>query len=66
MKSGFKIMMFFYGSMIGVPLLLWIVSILSALDIFLTVRIVLGILIAIGSIIFGAAGIREVFIHGNR
>ncbi len=64
--SGFRYMMFFYGAMIGMPLLLWLMSILSALDMLPEIRLVLGALIGIGSIIFGVVGIREVFVHGRR
>jgi hypothetical protein len=65
-RSGFRYMMFFYGAMAGVPVLLWLLSVLSAIDTANIAKIFLGFLIAIGSIIFGVVGIKEVFVHGKR
>ncbi len=59
-------MFFSYLTMMGVPVLLVLLA-LSAL--FLPhrgIQTILLILIAAGAVVYGAIGIREVFIHGGR
>ncbi len=67
--SGFNIMAMFYGSMIAVPLMLWIISISYALPFSYSqlqaLRMVLAALVGIGSIIYGVIGFKEVFAHGR-
>jgi hypothetical protein len=65
MKASF-IMFFSYLTMMGVPVLLVLLA-LSAL--FLPdrrIQTVLLILIGAGVVVYGAVGIREVFVHGGR
>ncbi len=60
-KNG---MMFFYGAMAGVPLLLWLVAMLSPYPQYHVVRLAFIALAAVGSIVFGIMGYKEVFSHG--
>ena len=57
----YKKMMFFYGAMAGVPILLWLIAVMSPFPQLHLIRYVLGILAGIGSIVFGILGYREVF-----
>ena len=61
--SGFNSMVFFYGALIVVPLMLWIIAITSQYNQFAELRVALAILAGIGSIIFGVIGFKEVFSH---
>lgn len=63
--SAFRYMMFFYAAMVGVPLLLWIISISYAVPGLEWLRVVLAALAGIGSIVFGVVGFKEVFVHGR-
>ena len=63
--SGFNSMVFFYGALIVVPLMLWIIAITSNYNQFAEFRLALAILVGIGSIIFGVIGFKEVFSHGK-
>ncbi len=62
--KGFRLMMPFYVSMAGVPVLLWLIAALSPFPQLHTIRVALAVLAGIGSIIFGVIGYREVFVHG--
>ncbi len=64
--KGTYIMAASYAGMLGVPLLLWILSIISPFHPPASARDVLLFLIAIGSIAFGAVGLRDAYIHGSR
>ncbi len=60
----FSRMWLFYAAMIGVPILMFLIAILSYFTVFDPLKYLLGILLGIGSLIYGALGFREVFIHG--
>jgi hypothetical protein len=62
---GSQFMLFSYLTMIGVPILLWIISVTSPFPQTAPLREVLAILVGTGSIVFGAVGMREVFLHGG-
>ena len=64
MKASF-FMFFNYVAMIGVPVLMLLVALNAALIHLATLQTILLILIGAGSLIFGAVGIREVFVHGG-
>lgn len=57
-------MSLFYGAMAGVPILLWLVAMLSPFPQYHDLRFMLATLAGIGSIVFGVIGFREVFVHG--
>lgn len=59
--TGFNMMVFFYGAMAAVPILMWIIAVSSPFPATLALRQVLGFLVAIGSITFGVIGFKEVF-----
>jgi hypothetical protein len=67
--KGFRLMAMFYGSMMAVPAMLWIISISYALPFpylqMQLLRTVLAALVGIGSIIYGVIGFKEVFAHGK-
>ena len=63
--SAFRYMLFFYAAMVGVPVLLWLIAVLSPVSGTALLRLVLSLLAGIGSIIFGIVGFREVFVHGR-
>jgi ABC-type phosphate transport system permease subunit len=63
-EREFRKMMVFYGAMAGVPVLLWLIAMSSPFPQLHMIRYVLGILVGIGSIIFGILGYREVFTRG--
>ncbi len=66
MRAGsafYRGMMFFYGAMAGVPLLIWLVAMLSPFPQFFFIRAVLLALAGFGSIVFGVFGYMEVFVH---
>ena len=69
--SGFKIMFFFYGAMIGVPVLLVLLSFSVFAYDFLNLQLVnairtaLLLLIGLGSLVFGAVGIKLVYLHAK-
>lgn len=54
-----------YVTMIGVPLLLWVLAVTGPFVALHLIRDVLLGLMGIGAIVFGAVGINEVFIHGK-
>ncbi|MDG6934064.1 MAG: hypothetical protein JRN68_05150 [Nitrososphaerota archaeon] len=66
--KGSTLMFFQYLGMIGVPVLIIILAILSPLSgsAFGVVRDVVEILIGAGSIIYGAVSVRTIYIHGRR
>lgn len=64
MKKAFYVVSLFYAAMAGVPILLWLIAILSSTHSYQALRYALGILLGIGSIIFGVIGFRDVFLHG--
>jgi len=59
-----KRMRFFYAAMIGVPLLMFLIAVLSFFTVFDPLKYVLGLLLGFGCIVMGALGFREVFMHG--
>jgi hypothetical protein len=65
MKASY-IMFFGYLGMIGVPVLLVLLAISALLAPVRLVQTVLLLLIAAGSLAYGAIGIREVYIHGGK
>jgi hypothetical protein len=62
--SAFKIMALFYGALMLVPIMLWIIAVTSPDPQFSGLRFVLALLVGIGSIVFGVIGFKEVFVHG--
>ncbi len=65
MKAS-HIMFFEYLGMIGVPVLLLLLALSALLFPAALVQRILLILIAAGSAVYGAVGIREVFVHGGK
>ncbi len=65
MKAS-PIMFFEYIGMIGVPVLMILLAVAAFLSASVTVMIVLLTLIAVGCVVYGIIGIREVFVHGER
>lgn len=63
--NGFKFVSLFYTAMFGVPTLLFLISITSNIPNFHIIRVLLAILAGIGSILFGAIGISEVFLRAS-
>ncbi len=63
-KYGFNLMLFFYGAMIGVPVLLLIITFTSPIPQLIVLREVLAVLVGIGSIVYGVVSLKEVFLHG--
>ncbi|MDG7052248.1 MAG: hypothetical protein JRN19_07365 [Nitrososphaerota archaeon] len=55
-----------YVTMIGVPVLLWVLAVTGPFMGLHFIRTALLGLTGIGAIIFGAVGINEVFIHGKK
>ncbi len=68
--SGFETMRFFYGAMIGVPVLLWLVAVISLVYAFFPVQLfpiildVFAFLLGVASLVYGILGFWEVFMHG--
>jgi hypothetical protein len=62
--SAFKLMALFYGALMLVPIMLWIIAVTSPYPQFSSLRFVLALLVGIGSIVFGVIGFKEVFVHG--
>ena len=62
-SAFYRGMMFFYGAMAGVPLLVWLVAMLSPFPQFFFIRTILLALAGLGSIVFGVFGYIEVFVH---
>lgn len=60
-----RIMFLSYVGMVGVPLLLWLIAVASPFHGTLTFREVLGVLVALGSIVFGVIGVRDAYIRGG-
>ncbi len=60
-----RVMFLSYLGMVGVPILLWLIAIMSPLNHTATAREVLGVLAALGAIAFGAVGIRDAYVHGS-
>ena len=61
-----SIFMFFnYAATIGVPLLMLLLAVNAAAFHQGTVQTVLLVLIAAGCLVYGAVGIREVYVHGG-
>jgi hypothetical protein len=65
MKASY-LMFFAYLGMIGVPVLLVALAAASLLGLGRTVQVVLLVPIAAGCLLYGAIGIREVYIHGGK
>jgi len=65
MKASY-IMFFEYLGMIGVPVLFLLLALSVLLFPAGVVQVVLLALIAAGSLLYGAIGIREAFIHGGK
>lgn len=65
MKASY-LMFFGYVTMIGVPVLLVLLALSTLILPGRGVQTVLLILIAAGAVLYGAIGIREVFVHGGR
>ena len=65
MKASY-LMFFAYVTMIGVPVLLVLFALSTLVLPDRTVQTVLLVLIAAGTVVDGAIGIREVFVHGGR
>ncbi|MEM0118292.1 MAG: hypothetical protein QXV32_07575 [Conexivisphaerales archaeon] len=64
MKAAY-IMLFGYITMIGLPVLLIISSVLAPFSAAQTVRYIINFLIALGSIIYGAVAIRAIYLHSG-
>lgn len=64
MKAS-QVMFFGYLTMMGVPLLLWLLAVTSTLGLN-TLSYILSFFIAVGSVVYGAVGIREIYMHGRR
>ena len=64
-KASF-FMFFNYLTMMGVPVLLVLLALAALLGAGPGIRTALLILIAAGTIVYGAIGIREVFVHGRK
>ena len=64
MKASF-FMFFDYLTMMGVPVLLVLLAVAALLGVRGSVQTILLVLIAAGAVVYGAIGIREVFIHGR-
>jgi hypothetical protein len=65
MKASF-FMFFDYVAMIGVPVLLVLMTLNAAFVHLGAVQTVLLLLIGAGCLVYGAVGIREVFVHGGK
>jgi hypothetical protein len=65
MKASF-FMFFDYVAMIGVPVLMVVLALNAAFVHDGTLQTVLLVLIGAGCIVYGAVGIREVFVHGGK
>ncbi len=69
--SGFKVMFFFYGAMIGVPILLVLLSFSVFAGSFVNavilneIKAVLLLLVGVGSVVFGVIGIKQVYLHAK-
>jgi hypothetical protein len=59
-------MFFGYLTMIGVPVLLVLLALSTLVFPDRVAQTVLLVLIAAGTVVYGAIGIREVFVHGGR
>jgi hypothetical protein len=65
MKASY-LMFFEYLGMIGVPVLLLLLAVAALAFPSPVVTRVLLILIGAGSVVYGAIGIREIYVHGGR
>jgi hypothetical protein len=65
MKASF-FMFFNYLTTMGVPVLLLLMALDAAVIHSDVLGIILRMLIGAGSLLYGAIGIREVFVHGRR
>ncbi len=65
MKAS-PLMFFAYITMMGVPVLLLVLAAAALFSAPPLMFLILLILIAAGCIVYGAIGIREVFVHGHR
>lgn len=64
MKAGFNVAVFFYATMVGIPILLLLITLLSPFPSLISLRNIFGALLGIASIIFGVVSFWEVFLHG--
>ncbi|MEM0120149.1 MAG: hypothetical protein QW514_02650 [Thermoprotei archaeon] len=60
-----RIMILSYLGMAGVPILLWLIAIMSPFNQTATARDVLAFLAALGAIVFGFVGVRDAYVHGK-
>jgi hypothetical protein len=65
MKASF-VMFLDYVAMIGVPVLMVLLALNAAFVHEGTVQTVLLLLIGAGCLVYGAVGVREVFVHGGK
>ena len=65
MKASF-FMFFDYVAMIGAPVLMIVLALNAALVHSGVLQTVLLVLIGAGCVVYGAVGIREVFVHGGK
>ncbi len=65
MKKAFRLMFFNYAAMMGVPVLMLLLAVLPLLGAPAVLRVIVLALIALGSLVYGAIGIREAFVHGG-
>ena len=54
----------FYAAMVGIPVLMLLILVLSYFSVFGAVKYALGILLGLACIAYGVLGFREVFMHG--
>ena len=64
MKAS-RLMIFFYGGMFLVPLLMFVIAVTYAFPELYGLRQALAVLAGIGIIVYGALGYIEVFAHGK-
>ncbi len=64
--KGSRMMLFEYATMMGVPLLLWLLAVSSGFGGTASLRQALALLIGLGSLVYGAVGLRAVYFHGGR
>jgi len=62
MRAG-RIMLLNYLGMAGVPVLIWLIAVMSPIHQTLVAREVLAVLAALAAIAFGAVGVRDAYVH---
>lgn len=58
-----RIMFLGYLCMVGVPVLLWVIAVTSPIQQAHSLRETLAVLAALGSILFGAIGVRDAYVR---